>query len=295
MYDLLPLYVDNSCSDESKELVQEHIQSCQSCREKYETMASDMLDEDMQLPVAKLSEQSTKNKIAAIKVLKRIKRRWMFSTLAVLILIPFIWLGINQYRGQGISYTNIYDHYHAVKFLQALENQDYEKAYSYLNIRYYYEEELRDMLSSYEGELSIDDFPIKMEIDGINYYVSGTTKVSEDYITTHNNWLSKHKQITYEEFYESSRYNFINNMKEWEKLGYEITGFTWNFTVHDNFNEHEINELSFTIHISNGVFTTKQGELRLEGNNKGHFIVSKLSHSEDDIRGDSLIKALSIW
>ena len=31
--DLLPLYYDQVCSDETKALVEEHLSSCESCRE----------------------------------------------------------------------------------------------------------------------------------------------------------------------------------------------------------------------------------------------------------------------
>lgn len=36
--DLLPLYIDHCCSMESENLVKEHIKSCRSCRELYESM-----------------------------------------------------------------------------------------------------------------------------------------------------------------------------------------------------------------------------------------------------------------
>lgn len=36
--DLIPLYIDNCCSEESVKLVKEHIESCQSCKALYESM-----------------------------------------------------------------------------------------------------------------------------------------------------------------------------------------------------------------------------------------------------------------
>ncbi len=40
--DLLPLYIDGCCSKESARLVQEHIETCTSCRELYESMKTSL-------------------------------------------------------------------------------------------------------------------------------------------------------------------------------------------------------------------------------------------------------------
>ena len=37
--DLIPLYVDDCCSEESSKLVQEHLESCESCRRTYSDMS----------------------------------------------------------------------------------------------------------------------------------------------------------------------------------------------------------------------------------------------------------------
>ena len=38
--DLLPLYIDDVCSDESRRIITEHLKSCKECRELYENMSS---------------------------------------------------------------------------------------------------------------------------------------------------------------------------------------------------------------------------------------------------------------
>lgn len=40
--DLLPLYVEECCSEESATLVEEHLKTCRKCREIYETMSDEM-------------------------------------------------------------------------------------------------------------------------------------------------------------------------------------------------------------------------------------------------------------
>ena len=40
--DLLPMYIDEVCSDETKELVEEHLKACPECRREYEQMKADI-------------------------------------------------------------------------------------------------------------------------------------------------------------------------------------------------------------------------------------------------------------
>ena len=40
--DLLPIYIDGKASAASKEFIEEHIKTCQNCRDIYEAMTADM-------------------------------------------------------------------------------------------------------------------------------------------------------------------------------------------------------------------------------------------------------------
>lgn len=40
--DLLPIYIDGKASAASKEFIEEHIKTCQDCRDIYEAMTADM-------------------------------------------------------------------------------------------------------------------------------------------------------------------------------------------------------------------------------------------------------------
>lgn len=298
VYDLLPLYIDGACSEESKEIVEEHLTECSACREKYAAMSSDMVHGSLLQP----SEDQPifiNRDLAAKRVLKRIKRRWILSAAALLLLVPFIWLGVNQYRGEGISYTNLYDHYSAVRFLHALEDSDYEKAFTFVNVRFYYEEDLQRSLPVVAKELRKEDFNYEKLEDGKYYYTNETTELPEadieEWLKERNEWYNKHKDMTYEQFYASSRSNFIGNLQEWEKLGYEITGFSWDSATVDESSVHEVNELSFDVHIRNGERTTKSGEISLDGNDKGDFILSGGSYLAGDVKTNSLLQAMSVW
>lgn len=42
IYDLLPVYIDDVCSDETKELVEQHLSTCPDCRKEYEKMKAEL-------------------------------------------------------------------------------------------------------------------------------------------------------------------------------------------------------------------------------------------------------------
>lgn len=68
------------------------------------------------------------------KSFKKIHFRWLASVIAVLIIVPAIFLGWNQYHGRGVHYTNIYEMQISNAFMKCLEEGDYEKAYKYIDI-----------------------------------------------------------------------------------------------------------------------------------------------------------------
>lgn len=56
--DLLPLYVDDCCSEESSQLVQEHLKGCEDCQRAYNTMSRKSELSHMKAPVIKLRRVS---------------------------------------------------------------------------------------------------------------------------------------------------------------------------------------------------------------------------------------------
>lgn len=77
--DLLPLYIDNICSDESRRMVSEHLESCNECKKLYENM-SNPVEQD-------LSEPELDSKQA----FKAIKHKWYWKAgLIALYFIPVI-------------------------------------------------------------------------------------------------------------------------------------------------------------------------------------------------------------
>ena len=80
--DLLPLYADDACSDKSRDLVKEHLQECEACREMLNDLRSTEVESDLR-----------KEKGAVIEDGIRLFRR-RFATagaaIAALIMIPIV-------------------------------------------------------------------------------------------------------------------------------------------------------------------------------------------------------------
>lgn len=124
--DLLPLYVDNVCSEQSKQAVEEHLKECENCRKlinSTQAVSAPLIE-----PERPVSDKAVK------KGFKKIRRRWCISLLLVMILIPVCVLGWNQYRDTGVCFSNLYEYYTGRKFMHQLQNGNYEKAYEYLDI-----------------------------------------------------------------------------------------------------------------------------------------------------------------
>lgn len=165
--DLLPLYLDDCCSDESKYLVNEHLAECEICKDSYNHMKVSINDESIDI-----STNSEKHDEIVIKNgIKRLRRIWLLSIALVLILAILSLLTINEVKGEGRCFTNIYDIYKCKQFLNAVENQKFEKAFKYLDIK-----------STYKDESHL--FPDKTDI---NQY----RKIAKTYFVQDNQLLVK--------------------------------------------------------------------------------------------------------
>ena len=291
VYDLLPLYIDGACSEESKELVKEHLTGCSACRERQAAMTSEMVEGSLIQPSDNQPTLINRD-LSAKRVLKRMKRRWTLSAAALLLLVPFIWLGMNQYRGEGVSYTNLYDHYSAYRFIHNIEEGNYEEAFSYVNVKYYYES-LQEGLPIVTKELRKEDFQYRKLEDGKFYYTNESTKIPEEnndeWLRDRNEYYNKNKDLTYEQFYAFKKSDFIRQLQQWGENGYKISGFGWD-SAYDN--GDEVNNIDFNVHVRDRDGTTRTGVISLGGNNKGKFIVGGGSYLIGDAKRELLIGSL---
>ena len=122
--DLLPLYSDNVCSDESKKIVEEHLQECEICR--------NMLDNMDVVQVTHIEKEENEKSAIVKKGFKKIHRRWIASIVAVIVLIPLLVfvsiLGYNETHKSGIAFSNIDDVYRCYSYLNYIKSGQYDKA-----------------------------------------------------------------------------------------------------------------------------------------------------------------------
>lgn len=132
--DLLPLYIDSCCHPGSRELVEEHLKTCPACQKVYGEMTGDIpAPEAPQPEPAPDPTPEEKKEKSFRKGMKKIRRRWITSLIVMVILVPFVLLGINQARGFGLCYTNLHEFYLANAFLGRMKAGDYEGAAEYIN------------------------------------------------------------------------------------------------------------------------------------------------------------------
>lgn len=64
--DLIPLYIDGICSDESKKIVEEHLSLCKSCNEYYNSI-NNMKD----IPIDSIKKEYDQKKAKSFQKLKK--------------------------------------------------------------------------------------------------------------------------------------------------------------------------------------------------------------------------------
>lgn len=83
--DLLPLYCDNECSEESKNIVKEHLNECSSCNEIYKKFKTDVFTNEFN----KIENQKD------VQAIKKYNKRIKFTTINItlfLLAIILYWL-----------------------------------------------------------------------------------------------------------------------------------------------------------------------------------------------------------
>lgn len=125
--DLLPMYVDECCSESSRQMVEEHLEQCPDCKRAYQEMSG-------QLPLPAEPPAQEEREAAPIlkKGLQKIRRRWILSLVAAVVAVPLLILGWNQVR-------YLHRMWIANAFMSDLKRGDYEAAYRHMDV-----EELRE-------------------------------------------------------------------------------------------------------------------------------------------------------
>lgn len=128
--DLLPLYEEGICSEETREAVEVHLKECHTCRSFLEDVQS-FPKEEKSLKEEKTAEADK----AVAKSFRKVKKHWLLSLIVVILLIPACYLGWNEAHKTGVHFTNIRELYIGNQFVKALQEEDYDKAFQYLNLK----------------------------------------------------------------------------------------------------------------------------------------------------------------
>ncbi len=171
--DLLPLYVDGLCSEESRVALEQHLQECEGCQACYQRMRAESTET---VPLPTEGEASTRFR----RGMRRVRRRWALSLVAVLVAIPLILMTVAQVRGDGLCFTNLIPVAKSCRVLSLLQDGSFEEAYDLLDTEAIwenltvYDSERLDELENYQA-VTIDGEVWMLAPELVEDYFAGDT------------------------------------------------------------------------------------------------------------------------
>jgi hypothetical protein len=116
--DLLPLYIDNVCSEESRRMVSEHLESCDECKSLYDNMI-ESVKQDLEEP--KLDSQ---------QAFSAINRKWKMKKISI-ISISVVLTALVVFIGYMIvqNVSSVHDYFFPVTYahLRELPNDEWQR------------------------------------------------------------------------------------------------------------------------------------------------------------------------
>ncbi len=140
--DLLPLYLDEVCSNESRQLVEDHLRSCEKCRK--------LIDSTQIAPIPNIEPEKETADQAVKHGFRKIRTRWIISVVLAIVVISTAFVGWNHYQRSQQAQQPEYEI--AIAFMEQLKQGDYEKVFPYFDLDVLKEEWLRDWFE--ESELA---------------------------------------------------------------------------------------------------------------------------------------------
>lgn len=314
VYDLMPLYVDEICSEDSKKLVEEHLKECEVCNKKYQDMKGVIGEEGNKEELKENEEQRIKD-FSLKRTFTKIRRICIIViVVAVLIGVPAVNLGINQYKGDGISYTNIDEILTMRAFLKAVKESNFEKAFTYLDIKYYYDQTKPVELAE-EAPGYFDSFQLVSSANGSSYYTNGSiTIMEEDWVAYQKSiqenkeneelqeytkrWYAQFEDMTYDDFHQYAKKVFVNSMEEWKKSGAKITSYHLdNIYRANNWAEsgRVAYQMSYYVDITNGQESTTDSGIDMTSVQNGKLILSGGFRVNESKLHDDLMSAIRVF
>ncbi len=231
--DLLPLYEDELCSQATRTAVKEHFQECEQCRKQAEEMRK-LSAYNIEEEIYPESEEA-----AVVRSFRKIHRRWLQSLLCVFLIIPVLFLIINQWRGEGICFTNPDDIWAVRRFVTVLEKRDFEKAATCMNYEEIY-------LRWEEREVIIWENRIYNHVSRTmipeEIYKEAYPQIEQQALAEYHEWkkiFEKFASKTLEEYTENAQKDFVEDCTLYANKGitFENTGYQGSFWTEKYGNE----------------------------------------------------------
>lgn len=180
--DIMPIYLEDECSEETKKLIEEHLQECEKCREYYGKMNIELIQEEMVEDNTSIETDINKSKqgYSMKKALTKIRNRWIASLIIVImfmiIVVPNVYLMHNEIKKEGICYSNLDEIYTSRKFLKAIKEENYGKAFAYFDIKSMYNENADYVVPE---KTTLEENYKKVIIENEVYYVNEQVFLNE--------------------------------------------------------------------------------------------------------------------
>ena len=210
--DLLPLYEDGLCSPSSLEAVEEHLKNCPNCRAQAESVRK-FQPQETSVPIREEDK-------AVARSFRKVRRRWWASLIAVLLVVPLVWMCVNQYRREGLCFTNMDDVLSARRYAAALAAGDWERAAERMDYERLYDE-VQEVLSW-----------------DLEHYIAeaGSSEDPEYHYEFNQSYYAKAGDMTETEFEEYVKSAYIRDLKLLEANGYSfrLAGFEDSYYIEEN-------------------------------------------------------------
>lgn len=167
--DLLLLYNDGLCSEDTKKLVEEHLAGCEKCSRYLKNMR---LPEELvkeEAATAEPKEDTRAEKEIIQKSFRKIRRRWAMSLLILpllLVLAVPAFMIANEIRGEGICFSNLDDIWYCRQFIKLIADGEYEKAAGMLDFSGSYKHVKAVLSGELPGEVTEEQYEIFLEFYG---------------------------------------------------------------------------------------------------------------------------------
>jgi hypothetical protein len=116
--DLLPLFIDEVCSEESRIIVEEHLAECGLCSDKFRNQKSEII----------VGDNVIKENLKSKTPFKKIKKLQMIKLIAIIIAIPLLFLTTIEVIGDGVGFSALYGRYMTEHFLSQVESGEFVSA-----------------------------------------------------------------------------------------------------------------------------------------------------------------------